>query len=757
MKRLPLTTFALVSILLTVLCPFTVGVAATDKNDSTPLTGQIKINSWTLSNSSDEQIRIDTAAELLKNSSDDAREILLKALAASDNLAAQSSVCKAIAKSRSWPQLVQQSNDFIDPLMNIIQTQQDETAKLAAQASLIFPYKQIGNRLNTIIASNNLPTWAKLNAIYALQIRPDKEAVSELIDLLDNKDVAISSAASNALQEWLPLGNDRELWLKVLKDLGKKSRSDILRERLLAQQDKTRQLTTEAKKWKEMYIESLETIYSRIIDDTERAKFIAEKLVSGDNQIHLWAIEKINMWRKSGKPLPLEILAGPIIKLVSNKAVTVRLASAELLGMLTNVNSASALLEQLRVETNTGAKTRQLTALGRVCNYALSPGAEIKIDPLLRQKALDIAADFMKSTDPATSASAIGNLLMHNGMAPAQVKPYFSLMADYYKNSDPNSKTKAALLNEMARLCSSNSFYKAIAAETFRNIFTDEISSKDTTIAEPAVTGLSRIDPAGAFTLMKQYGFTRHHSPKIRLQLIETAGLIGTKDDLEWLGALADSAPSEDEKKRTLESMTNIFQYCPADVIFNWVQKFSQAEKTNKDIAKLAKMQSLLELAEKKAEAKKDEQLLNDIRKSMAEYYKTQAMYEPAARYFGILLQNTTDPNQQSLIKNNILQVHLSSGQIESAKQLLSNVLLTSDIPEQSPISKTLNSFFENNPEPNALPEVLNSLKSIKTPDKQARPQWQKLLDKWENTIAPPASPEPVPIAEPNSTETIQP
>ena len=263
--------------------PFLCTVFGDTKEDSG---GQLKINRWALFNSTDEQIRIDTAAELLKNSDDQARKILIEALASTDNTAAQSSVCKAISKFRNLPQLISNRNDFIGPLMNIIKGQNAESAKLAAQASLVFSFKEVKSHLENIIKSSSLPAVAKRNAIYALQIRPDREIVPILIDLLDSDNKVVSSAAADALQEWLPIGKDKQQWQKIRRDIDR-GRLDIVREKLLSQKDKIRQLNDEVTKWQKRYIASLDNIYQATADDNARAKFVAENLVFEHSLVRL--------------------------------------------------------------------------------------------------------------------------------------------------------------------------------------------------------------------------------------------------------------------------------------------------------------------------------------------------------------------------------------------------------------------------------------------------------------------------------------
>jgi len=354
----------------------TVNIYAEGKDAPQDTNNQFKINSWTLENSADEQIRIDTAIELLKNPSFEARQFLLVVLGSSDNVAAAGSVCKAISTFRSSSEFIPNREDFVTPLMNMLKGQNVETARLAAQATLIFSYREVRDYFNEMLKDSETPSYAKRNVIYAIHIRTEKETVLQLINLLEDDDAVVSSVAGDALQIWMPIGTDKQQWQKIRKDI-EKGRLDIVRERLLAQQDKVRRLNEDILKWQKRYLASLDNVYITITDDSIRAKFVAENLAFEQSSVKLWAIEKINMWQKSGKLLPLDVLQGPLILLVNDSDPVVRLAAAKLLGLLTNINSAESLLAQLKVEVYPDVKTELLISLGHVCNFALSPGAEI--------------------------------------------------------------------------------------------------------------------------------------------------------------------------------------------------------------------------------------------------------------------------------------------------------------------------------------------------------------------------------------------
>ncbi len=694
---------------------------------------QLKINKWTLFNSNDEQIRIDTAVELLKNPGTQARGVLLEALSSTDNIAAQSSVCKAIIRFRSLSQLISDRGDFMDPLMNIIKGQNAEVANLAAQASLIFTYREVKDHLEEIIRTSSLPAAAKKNAIYAFQIRPDKETILLLITLLDSEDSVVVSAASDALQEWMPGTKDKQEWRRIRRDI-ERGRVDIIRERLLSQQDKISLYNDEVTKWQKRYLTALDNTYQATTDDSARAKFVSENLTFEHSSVRLWAIEKINMWQKSGKPLPLDVLQKPLILLVSDPNPMVRLAAAKLLGLLTNINSADALLAQLKTETNADVKTEILVAMGHVCNFALSPGAEVKIDPQVRIEALNIAAEFFKDTNPVTAAEVIRNLLLQDGLEASQVKPYFELIAASYRQTKEEQK-KARLIEEMARLCGNDSFYKTIAGEVFKDIFLGAIDDKNDQIATPAATGLLRIDRAGAFEILKSKGFTSHSSSKIRDELIAVAGQIGTQQDLDWLGTLVTTATSDDERQHAADAMMNIFQYCKTDVLVSWAQQLSNQAKLKKDEFLLARARILFETAEKKAEAEQDVNTLTSLRRTLAEHYAASSLYGLATKYYGMLLLVATDPNEKEQLTAKLLDVNLRAGQTESAKQLLANVLLSSDIGPDAEISKVLDRYFSEKQEKEVAKQILLALSTIKVPVNAPRPLWSSRLDSWQKLL----------------------
>jgi hypothetical protein len=86
----------------------------------------------------------------------------------------------------------------------------------------------------------------------------------------------------------------------------------------------------------------------------------------------------------------------------------------------------------------------------------------------------------------------------------------------------------------------------------------------------------------------------------------------------------------------------------------------------------------------------------------------------------------------------------LRSGQTESAKQIVTNTLLSSDIPPDAVIAKILDSYFTSNRSSETAKQILQSLASIQMPAGIERPAWNQQTAKWQKLFIEKA------VAEPN-------
>jgi len=111
-----------------------------------------------------------------------------------------------------------------------------------------------------------------------------------------------------------------------------------------------------------------------------------------------------------------------------------------------------------------------------------------------------------------------------------------------------------------------------------------------------------------------------------------------------------------------------------------------------------------------------------------------------------MLLQDVSDPNEKETLTARLLDVNIRGGQIESAKQLLTNVLLTGDIDENRQVAQVLDKYFSDNRGKERAAKILRSIASIEIAKPQNYPQWTLLIAKWRVMAANDAK-----AAEPNS------
>jgi len=152
-----------------------------------------------LLNNKDFATRVSAATVLLFKEAPAARELVIEALTQSDNATARAAVCKALDASRTDPRQLKNAEDFLLPLIGVLRTSEDgNIATLAAEATLMFSYDQVQSELEKIVDDGQLPATIRSNAVYALQLHPDKRAALKLISLLDSPDGTLGHARPSA-------------------------------------------------------------------------------------------------------------------------------------------------------------------------------------------------------------------------------------------------------------------------------------------------------------------------------------------------------------------------------------------------------------------------------------------------------------------------------------------------------------------------------------------------------------------------------
>lgn len=694
---------------------------------------QLDINRNALLAGPSEQIRIKAAMVMLDSENPLARKILLDVLKQAENAAARAAVCKALIQTQVPQKPVQNKEDFIQPLLEILTTDDSAGAKLAAEAALIFKYEQIQEPLEAIVTEVSLPVKARLNAIYALKLQPDMRVIFTLMDLLDDPESQVAAAAQTAVGSLgIPVGEDVQARQQIIDKLKRQGSEAFLRDRLIHRETEIRELENELNLWRERYRSALDRICDAISEDVAKGKFLAEHLAGSEPIAKLWALERIAQRRRGTNPkLPVEL--GPIlINLISDPDTEVRLKTARVLALMGELNSAQHLAEQLKVEPDDEVRMELFVALGGACYYASLPDSKFKIPKEVREQTLEWAVMYLSEQEPRKvqkGAEVMKRLLEQGGLESAEVDRYLDLLAEKF-NQQKKSATgtlHGELLGAMAGLCAPQSVCNAQAKKCFKPLFEKALSDKTGLVREAAVDGLIYIDKTGALRRLRK-DFVNDPSAIVRKKLIDLAGEIGTKEDLVWL---VEKIGSSSESEPAWQAMLKIFSNSDADVLNEWIDKVvSQNSQTElSDEQKI----SFLEIAQRKAIGENKPEMLKNVRERLADLYIAIGQFERAAEYLGLLHETAQTMQEKEAILSKLVDVYLRWSKLELAANLVENCLLEKDLDPNNVVIRSIDDYLSNPPpgaDPNAMLKVLAG---TKTP--QDRPMWQQQLKRWAERL----------------------
>lgn len=694
---------------------------------------QLRIFKETLLRGASDQSRVDAALELLHRGDKYAWEILLQALVSEDNAPARRAVCRGLIKSKAWSDIERSKQDFLEPLLGILVDYEGEDTKLAAEALNIFEYSQVGGRLRQLLGAE-LERRVRLNVIEALKLWSDKGAISELISLVDDSDEEVAAAAEKALQETfgIPEGTDKEDLKSIVRDLQRKRPIEIIRdlmtvqrERLAAQREQMRLLEARRDQWQKLYLGALDKEYQGLADDVGRGKMLVEKLSVEFSAVKLWALGKVSGY-VGGTP---EGLREKLIALVSDNDAKVRLETARVLSKMSALDPAAKLLEQLKVEQDGEAALAIFEALGEACFFAFSPGSPVTVSVEVRDQTLEFAGQYVVDADSARAgkgAEVIRKLLVLGGVEESEASGYLELVASRYVQSKSNDAVLAGeLLNVMARLCAQGSGSRDLAISLFGEFFHESLTTSDnTSLREAAVRGLINVDKTEALKLLKEGNFSDDSSAVIRKLLIDLAGQIGGPEEIDWLsGKLNVNGNGASAWQAILAILTRQ----DSTLVAEWADKLAQTEPGSD------RVRELLELAEKKADAQKDDVFLSAIRIKLVELYGQRNDYVRVIEYCNKLLAGRVVLQVKEKVELTLLTAYMKTTDFTKAGELISARLtekkdLSSDDASVWRINSYLNSEQVDVETKKALLDVLVTTRQ----QGLDCPKWAEQLKLWQ-------------------------
>ncbi len=684
-----------------------------------------------LDKGSSDQMRVNAAAVMLQSDNPLAREIVLVALKQAENGAVRDAVCKALIQAGMERRAMSDVDDFIEPLLGAMAADSSTTAKLAAEATVVFPYERISEQLDTLINDDSAPLKAKLIAVYALELYPDVRAAIALLSLVDNPQQELADEARRALLALgISPGDDAAARKGIIKQLKAEDPTVFLQKRLIRKESLIRSAKAELTLWQNRYLMALAEVYTAIADDAEKAKFLAGHLGGSETVVRLWALERIRQDRVGTRPnpkLPSEVGA-VLVALISDSDRNVRLKTAGVLPFMTEVDSAQQLLAQLGNEQDGEVRMELFSALSRACYIAFLPSSKVKIAPEIRKQTLEWATAYL-SDDAAEKvrkgAEALRMLLDQNGLTDSEADKYFGLLAKKYVSlkKDSDGLLRGELLSVMASLCGPQSVRRDLSIRQFEPVFETALNDKTDSVREAAVDGLAYIDKAAALKRLRK-DFVNDGSIIVRKKLINLAGEVGGKEDLPWL---AGKIGANSESEPAWQAMLKIFSGVDTDVLSAWVENI--VAETGGIRASDGQKITFFEMAERKAVAEDKPQMLQEVRESLADLYKRTGQFELAADYLDRLYETAATAKAKRVILPDLMYVYLRIPDVDLASRLLEDCLLEQDLDSNDAILRSVDDYFAELPmgaDPN---ELLDAFAKIQVP--RGRPLWQNRLRGW--------------------------
>ncbi len=674
-------------------------VAAVKVDVESESASKLRFVKTTLLNGPTAQDRLDASAELLYGKDKASRQIVLEILEIKDNSPARQAICKTIINSRL---AIPDKSDLRKPLLAILRESNEQDAKFAAQATLIFEFSEIADDLTELITTTGIERNVRLNALYALQLRPvEKQAVATIASLMSDKDKLVAQAARQAIPYWIPEGmTDREI-LRYIRHL---TQGEITHKWIDVQEKEARRLDMELERWRTLYLSSLSREYETA-DDTEKGNILLSRLGSDLADVRLWALGKISTLSPS-VILPPEFNA-QLLGILSDSNKTVRLTTARIFSQMSDRNPAEKLLAQFKVEEYDEIKLELFKALGEACYYAFSAGSTFKVTEEIRSATLIISEQYLSNDDAdkaSVAAEVIRKMLEPNGLDSFLVSKYLKLLsARFARARDHDNALAAKILGEMARLCA-QSAHRKITSRLYGTFFLNGLDEKDNEpIRRTSVTGLINIDKTTALETFKTRSMIDDPSESIRSAVIVLAGQTGNPDDIKWL---CKRLQTNGEAASAWEAIKEILQRQKAADILAWADKLA-FDKLSQD-----RIMVLLTMGEKKAELENNDELINAIRTKLR-------------------------PIQ--------LDVYLKAGNLDKAVQIVASSLIEADMPAKHPLAMVIDTYMgiASLEQKTSLIKALTKISTAET-NATNRPVFGKLIKTWElklNPSPPPTEP----------------
>ncbi len=303
----------------------------------------------------------DAAALLLSREYPQAGQVLRKFLTDASNRPAQIAVAAAIAENGGG------DASFVEPLLDMLTGDEATVRVPAGQALATYKDQKVTRKLIDVARDRKLDQAVRLVAVQSLSRVLDKQAVDALVQLLDDNDAVIRSAAADSLAALTNIrhfGTDRTQWRQWWARNANKPRSVWLADLADSLGQAKTVLEKENAELKGRLAAALTELYS-VTPAARRDALLMSFLKDRLANVRRVGMDLVGRRLAANEELPAE-LREQVLSMISDTDPGIRSASALLVGTLGDTDSVPTLLSRLKVEEDLLARRGVVTALGRL-------------------------------------------------------------------------------------------------------------------------------------------------------------------------------------------------------------------------------------------------------------------------------------------------------------------------------------------------------------------------------------------------------
>ncbi len=302
------------------------------------------------------------AAELLLNRPHpQAAEALRGLLADSTNTTAQVAVAEAIELRGGGQDM------FIQPLLEMLTGEEPSVRNAAGRALAAYKDAEVTDKLIAIAADKDSPNDVRLVAIRSLELILDERVLEAMVELLDDPDRQVRSAAGESLAKLTSIrtfGADPAAWKRWWAANKDKDRSEWLADLAESLGKAKASLDAENTQLRDRLARTMQDLYGAT-PAAEREAMLLSLLKDPLADVRVVATTLTYRKLAANEPVSKNVRA-QIRALLGDADARVRRASAVLLGNLGDVEVTENLLERLKAEQDPVVRQGLLTAMGQL-------------------------------------------------------------------------------------------------------------------------------------------------------------------------------------------------------------------------------------------------------------------------------------------------------------------------------------------------------------------------------------------------------